>query len=139
MMSTAGGVRRPRNLVLRLAGVAALVLGILGMHFLPGVDESAGPSTSMVTIPAASSHLGHVVETGCGDCAFASNAAMTMTMSMACQLALLLIVLVLVLLPAFGVSLLQRLRALASVWRARVASLPPPAPPSLHVLSISRI
>jgi hypothetical protein len=101
-MSRAGGFRCRGGVLLRVAGVAALVLGILGRHFLPGVDKTVGTSTSMPAMPV-SPHVDALPGSECADCR------------------------------------LERLRVLVSVWRARVARLPPPAPPSLLVLSISRI
>jgi hypothetical protein len=108
------------------------------MHFLAGADEvnssamamSTGSEMSAVAPMAASSEP---------ECSSACVTSSGMTMSMACTLALLVSVIILTVLMSFTRRDPEILQRFLSLWRARIASLPPPLPPSLHVLSISRI
>ena len=127
-----------RRLLIALVGVPAILVGLLSMHFLAGANEvspatmtmsnSTGPSVS-----APSTVSPHV------DCGVACLTSSNMTMTMACVLGLMVTVIVLAVLCDFRRRDPELLHRLVKLWRARIACLPPPLPPSLFVLSISRI
>jgi hypothetical protein len=127
-----------RRLLVAIVAVPAILAGLLAMHFLAGADEvnssamamSTGSEMSAVAPMAASSEP---------ECSSACVTSSGMTMSMACTLALLVSVIILTVLMSFTRRDPEILQRFLSLWRARIASLPPPLPPSLHVLSISRI
>lgn len=131
------GARR-RRLIVAFVAVPAILVGLLAMHFLAGFDE-VGTSTmamSPATESSAATLMSDPAEAGCGVACATSSA---MTMSMACVLALLVTVIILSAVIAFTRRDPELPHRLMSLWRGRIASLPPPVPPSLHVLSISRI
>ncbi len=127
-----------RRLLIALVAVPAILIGLLAMHFLAGPDEVASSSMGM-SASAASTTTSAMTDTAGTDCAAVCLTSHAMTMSMACVLALLVTVIMLTLLLTFGRRDPELLNRLLSLWRARIASLPPPLPPSLQILSISRI
>lgn len=122
-----------RRIFLVVVAVPAIIVGLLAMHFLAGADE-VSPATMTMSVGTTSGSVAAPI-----DCGLSCITSSDMTMTMTCVLALLVTVIVLTVLSA----LIRRDRdlflELVSLWRARIASLPPPIPPSLHVLSISRI
>ncbi|MDP9028734.1 MAG: DUF6153 family protein [Actinomycetota bacterium] len=127
-----------RRLLITLVAVPSILIGLLAMHFLAGADEVASTSMGM-SASAVSTVTSAMTDVAGSDCADACLTSHDMTMSMACVLALLVTVIILTLLLIFARRDPELLNRLLSQWRARIASLPPPLPPSLHVLSISRI
>jgi hypothetical protein len=129
-----------RRLLITLVAVPAILTGLLAMHFLAGADEVASTSMGMSAsaVTAAASAMTDVAGADCAGVCLTSHDT-EMTMSMSCVLALLVTVIILAVLIAFTRRDPQLTQRLMSLWRARIASLPPPVPPSLHVLSISRI
>lgn len=130
------------NTVLLLSVIAAVVVGLLGMHtFASSMDSHEGSTAAAMVMggPAA-----HVDESSAGDgvstaaaCSGVCDPSHSMT-TMACILALLFTALTLVAARGAGLSaLLPRVRRshLRTVaFAARIAN----APPDLNVLSISR-
>jgi hypothetical protein len=127
-----------RRLLITLVAVPAILTGLLAMHFLAGADEVASTSMGM-SASAVSTATSAMTDVAGIDCAGVCLTSHDMTMSMACVLAVLATVIIRALLLTFARRDPELLNRLLSLWRARIASLPPPVPPSLHVLSISRI
>ncbi|CAN5457285.1 hypothetical protein BH10ACT6_BH10ACT6_07510 [soil metagenome] len=129
---------RRRRLLVALVAVPAILVGLLAMHFLAGADE-VRPSTMAMSAGIENSAVTLTADPSDADCGFACVTSSNMTMSMACVLALLVTIVVLTVRTSFTHRDPELTQRLVSLWRARIASLPPPVPPSLHVLSISRI
>lgn len=125
-----------RRTMIALLAVPAILMGLLAMHFL--ASESLAPESHSMTASVAESpmiedaHNEAPAPAGCDEmCAPTHD-----MLGMACVLALLVLA-VLIIVHLF----LYRFRALGAELRlivARLSALAPPAPPSLHVLSISR-
>ena len=125
-----------RRVVIALLAVPAILIGLLAMHFL--ASESLAPESHSMTASAADSPMVAVAHNeapapvGCDEmCAPTHD-----MLGMACVLALLVSADLII----FHVFLF-RFRTLGAALRqivARLSALAPPAPPSLHVLSISR-
>jgi len=125
-----------RRVVIALLAVPAILIGLLAMHFL--ASEALAPEAHSMSASAAESPMLAVAHNeapapeGCDEmCAPTHD-----MLGMACVLALLVSAVLIV----FHVFLL-RFRASGAVLRvmvARLSALAPPAPPSLHILSISR-
>ena len=127
-----------RRLLVAIVAVPAILAGLLAMHFLAGVDEVNSSAMAMST-RSETSAVAPMTASSDAECSSACVTSSGMTMSMACTLALLVSVIILTVLMSFTPRDPEGLQRLLSLWRARIASLPPPLPPSLHVLSISRI
>ena len=125
-----------RRVAISLLAVPAIFIGLLAMHFL--ASESLAPESHSMTASVADlpmlavTHNEAPEPVGCDEmCAPTHD-----MLGMACLLAL-LVSAVLIIVHFF----LYRFRALGAELRlvvARLSALAPPAPPSLHVLSISR-
>ena len=127
-----------RRLLVAIVAVPVILAGLLAMHFLAGADEVNSSAMAMSTSSEASA-VAPMAASSDPECSPACVTSSGMTMSMVCTLALLVSVIILTVLLSFTRRDPEMLERLLSLWRARIASLPPPLPPSLHVLSISRI
>ncbi|RDV44742.1 hypothetical protein DOE76_10985 [Leifsonia sp. ku-ls] len=150
-------IRLPRlsgvqRIVVLLLAVTGIVTGLLAMHTLTTVtgDHSAHHAVatthddSGIAAAGATTHRAAMVSDadtemshGAGDCNGSCQSGHNMA-NMVCLLALLALTLVLTLRVIFtrwGNDLHRLVAALAA---ALPATLAPPSPPSLHVLSISR-
>jgi hypothetical protein len=129
-----------KRILMALVAVPALLIGLLAMHVLAGAGDLFGQHSTMTTTnvmtPAAGS-IASVISTEACDQFCGPNHDMG---AMACIIALLLSALAALALAASGgwQTVQAALTALASV-AARPGGLPPPRPPSLELLSISRI
>lgn len=152
------GIRLPRlsgvqRIVVLLLAVTGIVVGLLAMHTLTTVTGDHGAHHTVTTthddsgIAAAGATMTHRAamvgddETGmfhgASDCNGTCQSGHNMA-NMVCLLALLVLTLVMTLRVIFtrwGNDLHRLIAALAA---ALPATLAPPSPPSLHVLSISR-
>lgn len=133
-----GHGQRHRRLLVTLLAVPAILVGLLGMHFLAGSDE-VSPAGMAMSTSAHTSAASRSAGQQAADCGLACVTSSGMNMSMTCVLALLVLIVILAVLVALVRRDPELPRRVVSLWLARVASLPPPVPPSLHVLSISRI
>ena len=144
-MSTTGfhNALRPRrnlwrNLLLTLATVVTIVVGLLAMHSL-NLEHVA--SSNMDSSAAQAGHHGALASSEgaagvAGDCGGVPCAPEHSMTAMACILALLVSVLLIGMIRVVTAWRPMRKRAEAPLEPG--ASLPMPAPPSLHVLCISR-
>lgn len=141
-MRTFGDRDRARRQLVALVAVPAILVGLLAMHFLAGSDEVRASTMAMsANTDASTTAVTQVaLEADCAPaCLTSSSMTMSMTMTMACVLALLATIVILTVITSVARRDPELTLRLVSLWRGRIASLPPPAPPSLHVLSISRI
>ena len=126
-----------RRYAIALLAVPAILVGLLAMHFL--ASESHSPGAHSVSMSAADSVAPAVAHDDMPTPAVAHDPMPAPTdemLGMACVLALLVSAVLLVL----HVFRVQYRAARASLWAhlTRPFALPAPAPPSLHVLCISR-
>jgi hypothetical protein len=133
--SSSGKLWRQRSL-LPSFGVIAILLGLIGMHYLP--VDSLIANDSMVAMSTSGDIAGPagLVLTPAGHPPAADQTSMAME-EMACVLAISITGLFLLIglgLPT-GSTGLRALRSPARDWRT---TTPPPRPPSLDFLSISR-
>ncbi|MBX3309374.1 MAG: hypothetical protein KF739_02940 [Cryobacterium sp.] len=139
---------RWRRLAIALLGVPAILIGLLAMHVLTndGMSESGAPhaiSTLMTdAAPAAHGHdAGMAPMTSpdtpapTGDCEGPCGPSHDI-LGMICILALLVTIVLLTL--HLILIRWEQLRRVVAALAAKAATLAPAAPPSLHVLSISR-
>ena len=131
-------LERRGRLLVALVAVPAILVGLIAMHFLAAADE-VGPSIMTTSASTETSATALTTDSSEADCGLACITSSGMSMSMVCVLALLVTVIILAVLTTFIRRDPELTHRLVSLWRARIASLPPPAPPSLHFLSISRI
>jgi hypothetical protein len=133
--SRLGKLWRQRSLLPAL-GVIAILLGLLGMHYLP--VDSLIASDSMVAMSTSGDIGGPAAlvlsPASHGPAAYETSMAME---GMACVLAISITGLFLLIGPGLptGWTGLKALRSPPRDWRT---TTPPPRPPSLDLLSISR-
>ncbi len=131
--------RRLRSLLLAALAVSAILLGIVGMH---ASMASTGHGVSHVSDPMGMPEVAALSAVPSGDLMTGShgmgdmNGMDCLLLGVMCFLAAIAVVILLVHLTRLRTLL--RPRASAQSLRALLAHLPPPVPPSLHALSISR-
>lgn len=138
---------RWRRLAIALFAVPAILIGLLAMHVLTtgGMSEPAAPQpmsahasdSALVHSPDAemASVLGAGMPAPAEDCGGLCGPSHEM-LGMICVLALLVTVVLLTL--HLILIRWEQMRRTVTALAAKAAALAPPAPPSLHVLSISR-
>lgn len=139
---------RWRRLAIALFAVPAILIGLLAMHVLTtgGMSESGAPHAmgAQTTDTAVALHganevmapaLSPDMPTPAGDCGSLCGPTHEM-LGMLCVLALMVTIVLLTL--HLVLIRWEELRRIVPALVARAAALAPPAPPSLHVLSISR-
>lgn len=135
---------RRRRLLITLFAVPAILIGLLAMHVLSstGMGDPSVPgampvhhidATSLVSEESAA--VSPAVPSPAEDCGGVCGPSHDM-LGMICVLALLVTVVLLTL--HLVLIRWEELRQIVSPLAAKALALPPPAPPSLHILSISR-
>lgn len=130
---------RGRRLLIAVFAVPAILIGLLAMHVL----TTAGTGDSSASAAMATHHMSDTTlmseapgaPSPAGDCGGFCGPSHDM-LGMICVLALLVTVVLL----SLHLILIrwEELRRVVTDLAAKAAALAPPAPPSLHVLSVSR-